>query len=247
MRNRIESSATVLGAALLLSSCGAGQAPTQSSPAQEQHPNIGGFWELVHDSKQVTPAALTPMGKELTAKTRPKVEEGEILTFASRWCQPLGTPFIMGDSAPLDIVQSEREIAIIAEVQSSARHVYLDGRGHPDMEVYDPTTNGHSIGRWEGQTLVIETVGFNDRGNAFIPGGGVRGPQTKLVERVDLLEGSKQLRFTFTWEDPLIFEKPHTYVFTYHKSPPQTYAMEYFCDAADANRGKTAEEPPQRE
>ena len=94
----------------------------------------------------------------------------------------------MGDSAPLDIVQSEREIAIIAEVQSSARHVYMDGRGHPDMEIYDPTTNGHSIGRWEGQTLVIETVGFNDRGNAFIPGGGVRGPQTKLVERVDLLE-----------------------------------------------------------
>jgi hypothetical protein len=47
---------------------------------------------------QLTPASLTPMGKELTAKTRPKVEEGEILTFASRWCQPLGTPFIMGDS-----------------------------------------------------------------------------------------------------------------------------------------------------
>ena len=221
----------------------AGCGGTQAGPS---HPDISGFWELVADSKQVPQAELTPLGKEETAKTRPKVEEGEILTFASRWCQPLGVPFIMGDSAPLDILQTEREIAIIAEVQSSARHIYMDGRGHPDMDTFDPTTNGHSIGHWEGQTLVVETVGFNDRGNAFTPGGGIRTPQSKLTERIDLVADGKQLRFTFTWEDPTIFAKPHTYTFTYHKAPPDAYAMEYFCDAADANRGKTAEEPPQQ-
>ena len=231
--------------AVVLSACTPSQpAPVKNAPPQ--HPDISGFWELVFDSKQVTPAELTPLGKDLTAKSRPKVEEGEILNFASRWCQPLGTPFIMGDSAPLDILQTQREIAIIAEVQSSARHIYIDGRGHPDMDTFDPTTNGHSIGHWENQTLVVETVGFNDRGVAFIPGGGVRTPQSKLIEHVDLLDGGKQLRFTFTWEDPTIFTKPHSYVFTYHKAAPDAYAQEYFCDASDPNRGKTAEEPPQQ-
>lgn len=234
---------TIVGMALALSSCSE-KAP---SPGAAQQPDISGFWELAHDSKQVTPASLTALGKDETAKTRPKVEEGEILTYASRWCQPLGVPFIMGDSAPLDIVQSPREIAIIAEVQSSARHVYMDGRGHPDMNVFDPTTNGHSIGRWEGQALVVETVGFNDRGNAFIPGGGIRTPESKLVERYELQADGKELKVTFTWEDPKIFAQPHTYYFVYHKTPPETYALEYFCDASDANRGKTAEEPPQRE
>ena len=243
---------TIVAAALLLSACTEGTtSPSQSTPAgggaQGASVDISGFWELAHDSKQVTPAALTPMGKELTAKTRPKVEEGEILTYASRWCQPLGTPFIMGDSAPLDILQTPREIAIIAEVQSSARHIYTDGRGHPDMETFDPTTNGHSIGRWEGKTLVVETVGFNDRGNPFLPGGGVRAASTKLVERYELQADGKELKVTFTWEDPQIFTQPHTYFFMYYKSAADQYAREYFCDASDANRSKTAEQPTQQE
>ena len=241
MRNRIAMSVVVV-----LSAC----SPSQSAPvtnAAPHHPDISGFWELVADSKQVTDAALTPLGKEETAKSRPKVDQGEILIFASRWCQPLGTPFIMGDSAPLDILQTQREIAIIAEVQSSARHIYMDGRGHPDMDTFDPTTNGHSIGHWENDTLVVETVGFNDRGAPFIPGGGIRTPNAKLTEHVDLLDGGSKLRFTFTWEDPTIFVKPHTYTFTYHKAAADAYAQEYFCDASDPNRGKTAEEPPQRQ
>ena len=240
MRNRI-----AMSVAVVLSACSPSQ-PAAVTNAAPHHPDISGFWELVADSKQVGQPELTPLGKEQTDKSRPKVDQGEILISASRWCQPLGTPFIMGDSAPLDILQTEREIAIIAEVQSSARHIYIDGRGHPDMDTYDPTTNGHSIGHWEGETLVVETVGFNDRGNTFTPGGGVRTPQSKLIEHIELLDGGKQLRFTFTWEDPAIFAKPHTYTFTYHKMAPDAYAMEYFCDASDLNRTKTAEEPPQR-
>jgi hypothetical protein len=209
-------------------------------------PDFTGFWELRHDSKVVNPAQLTAEGSKLTQANRPKVESGEIMTFASRWCQPLGTPFVMGDSAPLDFLQTKQELAIIAEVQSSVRHIYLDGRGHPPMDTFDPTTNGHSIGRWEGNVLVAETIGFNDRGNPGIPGGGLRGEGTKLIERFELLDGGKQLKVTSTWIDPKIFTQPHTYSFTYHRSPPETYALEYFCDASDPNRAKTAEEPPQK-
>jgi hypothetical protein len=242
--------ATALTAIVLLSSCSSSSKPEAAGAEQgqgDQHPDISGFWELVSDSKHVSPASVTPLGTQLADKERPKVDEGVITTYASRWCQPLGTPFIMGDAAPLDILQTPREIAIIAEVQSSARHIYMDGRGHPDMDVFDPTTNGHSIGHWEGQTLVVETVGFNDRGNLLLPGGGVRTPSAKLVEHYELLAEGKELKVTFTWEDPQIFTQPHTYYFMYYKSAADQYAREYFCDASDANRTKTSEEPTQRE
>ncbi|MFC4313141.1 hypothetical protein ACFPN2_28945 [Steroidobacter flavus] len=207
--------------------------------------DLSGFWELKHDSKKVGKAELTAEGKRLAEANRPKVEDGMIMTYASRWCHPLGTPFIMGDSAPLDLIQSKRELAITAEVQSSARHIYLDGRSHPDMGAFDPTTNGHSIGRWDGNALVVDTVGFNDRGNPMVPGGGVRGEGTHLLERYELIENGARLKVTFTWTDPKIFVKPHTYSFTYYKAAPETYALEYFCDSSDPERAKTAEEPPQ--
>ncbi|MEP7311245.1 MAG: hypothetical protein ABI859_01570 [Pseudomonadota bacterium] len=226
--------------------CGAvAPALSNGADAPSVRPDFSGFWELRADSKHVTPALLTPLAKQAMETVRPKVEKGDILTHASRWCQPLGTPFIMGDSAPLDLVQSKYELAIMAEVQSSARHIYLDGRKHPDPEIFDQTTNGHSVGRFENQALVVDTVGFNDKGNPSVPGGGVRGPGTHLVERFELIEGGKQLRITFTWTDPKYFTKPHSYDFVYYRDPPETYAFEYFCDASDPNRPKTAQEPPQ--
>jgi hypothetical protein len=223
--------------------CTAGIA--SSALAAATPPDLSGFWELKDDSKQVGQAELTAEGKRLSEASRPKVENGMIMTYASRWCHPLGTPFIMGDSAPLDLIQSSRELAITAEVQSSARHIYLDGRPHPDMDAFDPTTNGHSVGRWEGSVLVVDTVGFNDRGNPMIPGGGVRGEGSHLVERYQLVEGGERLKVTFMWTDPKIFVKPHTYTFTYYKAPAETYALEYFCDSSDPERAKTAEEPAQ--
>lgn len=219
------------------------QPPAETAAGEP--PNLSGYWELRADSKRVTDALVTAEGERLAASHRPNVPGGEILTHASRWCQHLGTPFIMGDSAPLNILQTEGEIGIIAEVQSAARHIYMDGRGFPDPDVFDPTTNGFSIGRWDGDTLVVQTRGFNDLGNPSIPGGGVRQPSSTLVERFRLQNGGQELLVKFTWEDAVVFERPHNYEFVYHRAPADTYAQEYFCDASSALRPKTAEEPEQ--
>ena len=65
-----------------------------------------------------------------------------------------GMPFMMGHSAALDIVQTSDEILIIPEMPGT-RHVYMDGRPHPPLDAWEPSTAGHSIGHWEGETLVI--------------------------------------------------------------------------------------------
>jgi hypothetical protein len=200
-------------------------------------PDLSGLWQLRDDSKHVPAATLTPAAIATANEDKARVAAGQIVIPASRWCHPLGVPFIMGDSAPLDIAQSKYEVAIMAEVQSSARHIYIDGRGHPDMKDYDPMTNGHSVGRWQGSTLVVDTIGFNDRGNTSIPGGGHRGPSSHLVERYALDSKGDELTVTFTWTDPTVFVKPQTYDFVYHRAAAGSYSYEYFCDASDPARG----------
>ena len=126
----------------------------------------------------------------------------------------------MTSSPPFDILQRDDEILIISEREGGSRHIYMDGRAHPaDVEL---TSNGHSIGHWESATLVIDTVGFV--GFAGTPGGGRRGPTTHLVERYNIVDNGERLTVTFTWNDPSIYTKPHTYTLNYYKMPRDVYA-----------------------
>ena len=111
-------------------------------------------------------------------------------------------------------------------------------------DVFDPLANGHSIGHWEGSTLVVDTVGFSTEGVTGIPGGGRRTPDSHLVERYRLLDGGNRLSVVFTWEDPKVFQKPHTYEYRYYKAPKGTEAREYDCNASDAARAKFLLDPP---
>lgn len=219
----------------------AGQSATALAAAPPAPVDLSGFWELHNDSKHVGKADLAPAYQNAAAQ--PKFND--LVLMASRWCHPLGTPFIMGDSAPLDLIQGKRELTITAEVQSAARHIYLDGRKHPDADEFDPTSNGHSIGHWEGRVLVIDTVGFNEVGNRSIPGGGMRGSASHLVERYELRRGGQELNVRFTWTDPAVFARPHTYDFTYYRGKQGEYAREYFCDASDPARGESVHPPKQ--
>jgi hypothetical protein len=72
------------------------------------------------------------------------------------------------------------------------------------------------------------------------------GPKSHLVERFRLSDGGKMLSVTFTWEDPDIYLKPHTYELTYHRSDPETYAFEEYCHADDPVQGGSVVEPPQK-
>jgi hypothetical protein len=196
------------------------------------HPDLSGYWELRYDSFSVPRASLTPAAASgADAQMKHDIE-------AIRWCNNLGVPFILGDRGPLDIRQSPSVTAMVAMAQSSARYIFTDGRKHPDKEDLDPTTNGHSIGHWEGDTFVIDTVGFNDRGATRIPGGGVRTPDSHLVERYRLLDGGARLSATFTWDDVKVFQKPHSYEFRYYKTGPLAGTRVLPCDPGDQDRAK---------
>jgi len=146
----------------------------------------------------------------------------------------------MMEGSTIDILQNVngREIAITSALRNPARHIYTDGRGHVNPDTFDPVSNGHSVGHWEGDTLAVDTVGFSSEGITGIPGGGRRTPDSHLIERYRLLAGGKRLSVTFTWEDAKVFTKPHTYEFRYYRAPKATEAREFDCNASDEERAK---------
>jgi hypothetical protein len=93
------------------------------------------------------------------------------------------------------------------------------------------------VGHYDGNALVAETTGFM---SGAVPGGGVRSPQTRLVERFEMSSDGGRLTITYTWDDPKIYQKPHEYRYYFERAPKIeskagkfSYALEEWCDAGD--------------
>jgi hypothetical protein len=149
-------------------------------------------------------------------------------------CEWPGMPTIMTYPYPFEVLSTPGRITFIFEVESQVRRIFLDRQKHLDPDDLDPSYNGDSIGHWEGQTLVIDTIGFNTRRP-------VRGlphsEQMHIVERITPLDANT-IRNQITITDPAAFTKPIVLDVQYSRRPDWRI-REYSCeennrDAPDA-------------
>jgi hypothetical protein len=130
---------------------------------------------------------------------------------ATNGCLPLGIPLSGLVSEPNKIVQSARMIVILYESDGTHRQIYTDGRALP-REVAQPSWLGYSVGRWEGDTLVVETAGFNDRTRLDIIGH-PHSEALHIVERYRRRDfGHMDVEMTF--DDARMYTRPFTIKFT---------------------------------
>ncbi len=196
--------------------------------------DVSGFWELSFDGRHVPPAQLADSVTKSDLDAQQQKDRKAI-----RWCNILGLPFLMGVSRPLDIRQGKHEVVVAAEsVVTVPRHIYLDRPQHISKDIFDPSTNGDSIGNWEGDTLVVDTVGFEpEHGMTAIPGGGFRSADAHLVERFKLLKNGSMLSIVSTWTDPKVFRVPQTYEYRYQRAARDYEARQPIaCDPFDDDR-----------
>jgi hypothetical protein len=232
-------SASVVGSSLSAQGRGGVSPPAPAIDSRD----ISGFWSLEIDGRRIPPARLIP------AMTKAALDRfAQKDTHNVRWCNLIGTPAVMDTGRPVDIRQGPTAVVIVPELsQAAPRYLYLRSE-HISKDIFDPSTNGDSTARWDGDTLVVDTVGFHEsHGLLAIPGGGYRTPTSHLVERYSLLQNGAILSVTSTWTDPKMFAAPHSYEFRYNRMPPYYEAqVPAGCNPYDEVRSKFLEGTPGR-
>ena len=127
------------------------------------------------------------------------------------YCLPPGGPRMMATPYPMEIVQlpDQKRIFMVYEGATHIwREVYMDGRAHPQGDALNPTYLGHSVGRWDGDTLVVDVVGFNE--GTWIDYYGH--PHTDLLHVVERISRPDKgtLRYEATIDDPGAYTRPWT-------------------------------------
>jgi hypothetical protein len=202
---------------------GAAQAAGRS-PA----PSITGMWLLnpsEYDRDEKIP--FTAKGAEVNEARRKAVEDNlQVISNTNKKCLPIGMPVFMTNEFALEIIESPGRVTMISENSSLPRSIYLNETVH--TKGVEPSWNGHSIGHWEGKTLVVDTVNFNDRLNPVFRSG-IHASTTHLVEHFRLKD-KDTLEGVMTFEDPVYLAKPWTSVHTYKRLPAKAELWEYACE-----------------
>jgi hypothetical protein len=140
-------------------------------------------------------------------------------------CLPAGFPSGMLYILPIQIVQNPQHIVIVPELQRAARIIPTDGRPH--REGIEPSYYGDSVGKWEGDTLVIDTVNLTDR--TWLDDHGNRHSDALHVTERWRRVSATELSYQETIEDPKFYTKPWTVGWTIPLAPADWVIMEYAC------------------
>jgi hypothetical protein len=218
---------------LCIAAAGSAHAQTKTTP-----PDFTGAWGPYRGGRgadpklappPATPAVLKPeYAKAYDARRKAEAEasqRGEPLATSGSLCVPYGVPSMMSVAVyPVEFIQTPKQITIIAEAFSEVRRVYMD-QPQTKIDEVPPGYYGRSVGRWEGDTLVIDTVGIKESVQyQRMP----HSDQMRIIERVRLV-APDILHDQITIEDPVVLEKPFTYTLAYRRMP--NYEMvEFVCD-----------------
>jgi len=125
------------------------------------------------------------------------------------FCLPPGGPRAFGTPYPAEIIQDRDRIIVIFEGGAHVwREIHMDGRTLPDREDLDPSYFGYSVGRWEGDTLVIEATGYNEK-TWLNFGGYMHTDELRTVERISR-PNRDTLHYEATLIDPGAYSEPWT-------------------------------------
>jgi hypothetical protein len=168
--------------------------------------DLTGTWLHGGESERFDPPAgfkLTPEAQKHYDAAQKATKEGKVYRNDIGLCWPAGMPIMMTRVWPISMIQLPTSVFMISELMNSLRIVYLDGRPHTDPDIAVRSFNGESIGRWEGDTLVIDTTNFVPDHHWIHDRMGIPASDAlHIVERIRMMEGGKRLEIEFTLTDP---------------------------------------------
>ncbi len=237
-----------LAGAMLAAALGA-SALAAAAPAAAAHPNLSGYWSLARTQPPPDPAlaAKLPPGTVVLHDTGPaELPRGDYgglkvkpaaLAAAARWnpkddltvsraCAAPSIIYATQGPFPMEIYQGTEMMVFKYEYFDLVRIIFMDGRPHPPADAPHSKV-GHSVGHWEGDTLVVDTSHLEA---ATITNNGLNhSDQAHVVERFRLSPDGKTLLSTQAFDDPEVLDAPGARFIAWTKEPGK-YVFPYDCD-----------------
>lgn len=182
---------------------------TVLSSVAQATPDLSGVWKITSDQAALTTIdgktpPLLPAALKSYETTKAQRAAGDLSwDGTSSKCKPPSEPRIMLEQMPFEIMQQSDKLFFSYQWNRLDRFIYLD----KPLNVIAPTYFGTSVAKWDGDTLVVDAEGFNDK--SFLDRDGMpRTTQLKLTERFSLSADGKTLHERITVDDPGTFSKP---------------------------------------
>ena len=183
-------------------------------------PDLSGVWIVSANANLPGNPAYTPDAMKAWADRKANLAKSDPATY----CLPNGV--VRVTSRPYKIVQTPKLVVLLSEGNThSYRRFFLDGRPH-NLDLEPNSWTGDSIATWEGDTLVVDTIGFNDR-TWLDDTGKPHSDEMHVVERYRR-PGKNRLEVEYTIEDPKAFTKPYNFKRTFALASGREL-REYFC------------------
>ncbi len=204
-------------------------------------PDWGGIWFVQFDRGN-PPSQPQLQGEylDMLEQWREEVRANNGVEMRPRGnCSPPGLPRIMMlPQYPYEFLFTPGRVTINQEAWMQTRTIWTDGRDHPDPDDLDPSYHGHSIGHWEGDVLVVDTVGIDPE--LEIDDGARHSDQFRLIERIHLDPDNPDVLVNeMRMEDPAAFAQPWEVTMRYARDRHGTL-IEFQC--SENNRNPVDEE-----
>jgi len=206
--------------------------PSKPTPrTADGKPDLSGFWKgpLIFGGmfKGVGGPPFTPAGEEAYKYNLAKSINPEAL------CLFAGIPRASISGVPFEIVQNSNRVVFLYELMWTFRTIPIDGRGHAkDIE---PSFFGDGIGKWEGDALLIDSIGFKDKLSWMDDDAHPHSDAMHVVERWSRPDAD-HLMHEVTVEDPKFYTKPWTFSRVFTAMPPGDELYEFACDENNVDR-----------
>jgi hypothetical protein len=208
-------------------------------------PDLSGFWQVSnsaawdiqdHRARKGVPAGQSVVeGNEIpyqawAAQKKKENFENRAASDPEAKCYLPGVPRLTYMPFPFQIAQTPREVIVLHEYVHAVRTIHVDGSPHPS----DPADSwlGDSRGRWEGDTLVVDSIHFNDR-TWFDRAGNFHSDALHVVERLNLTDPD-HIDYSVTIEDRKVFTRPWTMSMILYRHKEKNFQLlEYECYGFD--------------
>lgn len=203
------SCATAMSAVLLNVLAPAAQAQAQDKGPPSDPRNFEGTWtDLPTNSPFLLGIDLPykPAAQDIAATRLELFKAGHANASAHLMCRPTGIQGVTSPKGPVLILQTPEKLVFLQEEDREVRKIYFEAEHPKDLK---PSYSGDSIAHWEGNTLVVDTIGYNGKGQ-MDEVGNPHGTQMHMVQRLTKSADGNTLTNVITFDDPENYKEPFT-------------------------------------